>query len=405
VANLKVKMGTMELNNPVIISAGHLTRTGKEIENCDRFGAGAIITKSSFLGKDYEKVVNPYAPGLFPDARAKFHSTGDGYLAACGLSPWPVETWAQWFRENIYKIKTPVIASIMAVSTEGYVKSAKMLQEAGAPAIEILLACPLPYLLPHPYVGGASFNPVIVEEVCLSVRKAVNIPVGVKLMFNPLDTSPLKIPLEVGLDWITVCMAILAAPGINLETIEPDIPTSVFLCGSKAAKHANFVALLALAEQYKDIHISASGGTQKWSDIIEYIMYGANTVQIQGLFLEKGLGIIDEIKKEILAYMDTKGYSSIDNMKGAIFEKLISFDEALSTYSETRDQINVSVDRDKCVACGLCEGLCNWNALALVGGKLETTKECEGCGLCVCSCPEDALTLENVETIRQAARG
>ncbi|RLB68421.1 MAG: hypothetical protein DRH08_00930, partial [Deltaproteobacteria bacterium] len=139
--------------------------------------------------------------------------------------------------------------------------------------------------------------------------------------------------------------------------------------------------------------------------IIEYIMYGANTVQIQGLFLEKGLGIIDEIKKEILAYMDTKGYSSIDNMKGAIFEKLISFDEALSTYSETRDQINVSVDRDKCVACGLCEGLCNWNALALVGGKLEITKECEGCGLCVCSCPEDALTLENVETIRQVARG
>jgi len=67
--SLKVNMGRLELDNPVIISAGHFTRTGREVEKCDGVGAGAIITKSSFLEKEYEKVVKPYAPGLFPDAR------------------------------------------------------------------------------------------------------------------------------------------------------------------------------------------------------------------------------------------------------------------------------------------------------------------------------------------------
>lgn len=403
-ADLKVFMGNIALDNPVIISSGHLTRTGKDVQRCDAYGAGAIITKSSFLETEYEKVVKPYAPGLFPDARAQFRNTGDGFLNVCGLSPIPVEAWAKWFKENGAGMKTPVIASIMAVSCEGYIKAAKMLQDAGAKGIEILLACPLPYLLPHPYVGGASFNPAIVEEVCREVRRAVDVPLGVKLMFNPLDTSPLKIPKNMGLDWVTACVAFLASPGIDLETGEPEIPTSVFLSGSSVAKHTNFVALLTMKNQYKDIHISATGGTRSWRDVVEYIMYGAETVQIQTLFMEKGLALVEKMKKDISAYMDLKAYRTVGDMKGAILGKLISFDDALATYGFTRGRITAAVERDKCIGCGVCEPLCNWGALALADDLLKiATEKCEGCGLCVCGCPESALRLENVGVIREIA--
>ncbi|MFH0730530.1 MAG: 4Fe-4S binding protein [Pseudomonadota bacterium] len=403
-ADLSVFMGNLALDNPVIISSGHLTRDGKDVERCDAYGAGAIITKSSFLETEYEKVVKPYAPGLFPCARAAFHNTGDGFLNVCGLSPIPVEGWAAWFKEKGRGMRTPVIASIMAVSCEGYVKAAKILEDAGAKGIEILLACPLPYLLPHPYVGGASFNPAIVEEVCREVRKAVDIPLGVKLMFNPLDTSPLKIPKKTGLDWVTVCVAFLAAPGINLETGEPEIPTSVFLSGSSAAKHMNFVAMLMMQDQYKEIHLSTTGGTRSWRDVVEYIMYGAGSVAIQTLFMEKGMALIEKMKKDIAAYMDSKGYRTIGDMKGAILGKLVSFDDALATYGLTKDKIKVAVDKDKCIGCGVCEPLCNWGALAVADGSLEVlTDKCEGCGLCVCACPENALRLEHVEVIKEIA--
>ena len=404
-ADLKVFMGNLSLDNPVIISSGHLTRDGKDVERCDGYGAGAIITKSSFLEAEYEKVVKPYAPGLFPCARAAFHNTGDGFLNVCGLSPIPVEGWATWFREKGRGMRTPVIASIMAVSVEGYVKAAKKLQDAGAKGIEILLACPLPYLLPHPYVGGASFNPTIVEEVCSEVRKAVDVPLGVKLMFNPLDTSPLKIPKKVGLDWVTACLAFLGAPGIDLETGEPQIPTSVFLSGSSVAKHMNFVAFLMMQDQYKDIHISATGGTRSWRDVVEYIMYGAGSVQIQTLFMEKGMTQVEKIKKDVAAYMNTKNYRTIGDMKGAVLGKLISFDDALATYAFTRGKITAAVEKDKCIGCGICEPLCNWGALTLVEDSVAiTTEKCEGCGLCVCGCPENALRLENVGVIRDIAK-
>ena len=405
-ADLRVKMGSLELGNPIIISSGHLTRTGDDIKRCDKYGGGAVVIKSGFLEKEYEKVVKPYAPGLFPDARPASHSTGDGFVSICGLSPIPIEAWAKWFKDNIKEIKTPVIASIMAISVEGYIKGAKMFQESGAEALEILLGCPLPYLMPHPYVGGASLNAAIVEEVCSEVRKAVDIPLGVKMMFNPFDPSPLQIPRKVGLDWLTIAMAMPAGPGINLDEIEPVMPSSVFISGSKVAKHASFVALLAQAGQHRDIHVSISGGTQIWSDVVEFLMYGASSIQVQTLFLQKGMGLIKKFKKNISDYMDSKGFGSIDEMKGVILPKLLTYDEVIATYGATKGKIWVSVDQEKCIGCGVCEEVCNWGAIKVVDDTVEIVKEkCEGCGVCVCSCTQDALWLENVELVRKIARG
>ena len=405
-ADLRVKMGSLELENPIIISSGHLTRTGNDIKRCDKYGGGAVVIKSGFLEKEYEKVVKPYAPGLFPDARPAFHSTGDGFVSICGLSPIPVEAWAKWFKDNIKEIKTPVIAALMAVSVEGYIKGAKMFQEAGAEALELTLGCPLPYLLPHLYVGGASFNPAIVEEVCSAVRKAVDIPLGVKMMFNPFDQSPLQIPRKAGLDWLTIGMGFPAAPGIKLDEIEPVMPSCVFNFGSKVAKYANFVVLLGQGGQYQDIHVSITGGTQTWSDVIEFIMYGASSVQVQTLFMQKGMGLIKEFKRNISDYMDSKGFGSIDEMKGAILPKLLTYDEVIATYGATKGKIVVSVDQEKCIGCGGCEEVCNWGAIKVIDAKVDIVKEkCEGCGVCVCSCTQDALWLEKVGLVRKIARG
>jgi len=405
-ADLRVKMGSLELENPIIISSGHLTRTGDDIRRCDKYGAGAIVIKSGFLEKEYEKVVKPYAPGLFPDARPAFHSTEDGIVSICGLSPIPVEAWAKWFKGNIKDIKTPVIASIMAVSAEGYVKGAKMFQEAGAEALEICFGCPLPYLMPHPYVGGASYNPAILEEVCSEVRKAVSIPLGVKMGVNLFDPSPLQIPIKAGFDWLTLATALPAAPGINLDEIEPLLPSAIFMTGTTAAKHAAFVALLTQAGQHRNIHLSSSGGVRAWSDIVEFIMYGSSSIQIQALFMEKGMGLIKEFKRNISNYMDSKGFGSIDAMKGAILSKLLTYDEVIATYGATRGKIVAAVDEEKCIGCGVCEEVCNWGAIEISDAKAVIVKEkCEGCGLCVCSCTQDALWLENVEIVKKMARG
>ena len=184
------------------------------------------------------------------------------------------------------------------------------------------------------------------------------------------------------------------------------MPSCVFNFGSKVAKYANFVVLLGQGGQYQDIHVSITGGTQTWSDVIEFIMYGASSVQVQTLFMQKGMGLIKEFKRNISDYMDSKGFGSIDEMKGVILPKLLTYDEVIATYGATKGKIVVSVDQEKCIGCGVCEEVCNWGAIKVIDAKVDIVKEkCEGCGVCVCSCTQDALWLENVELVRKIARG
>lgn len=397
--DLSTKIGTLKLENPIIISSGHVTLTPRDVLRADRFGAGAIVMKSSLLEKEYSQVVKPYAPSRFPDARMNFLPVGDGLLTICGLSPLPLEEWAEWIKGNKKNLKTPLIGSYMALSIEGYIEGAKMLQEAGADAIEVCLACPLPYLYPHKYAGRKLLSDdKRVEEICTAVREVVDIPLGAKIAQVPIVK-------KVGLDFITLGAGLPGAPGVDLNTLEPKMFSSVFQTGASAAKHASFLNLLSSARYINSLHISANGGCQTWEDVIEFIFYGASSVQIQTAFIRKGFGIIEELKSAIRNYMRGKSFKTLEEMKGIILPKLVTYDEYISTYGPTKGKIIAELDDQKCNNCGICVDTCIYDALVMANGHLRITEDkCEGCNVCVINCPEGAMQLKNVELIRELAK-
>jgi dihydroorotate dehydrogenase len=107
-----------------------------------------------------------------------------------------------------------------------------MMEEAGVDALEILLACPAPYFKRLEY--AMTQDERIVKEICEAVRESVRIPVGVKIMsFSHLARAA----RETGIYWITFGGVFLAGPGVDLETLEPEIPGSVFISGSRLYKY------------------------------------------------------------------------------------------------------------------------------------------------------------------------
>ncbi len=174
--DLKIKLGSLELDNPIIVFSGYATETESLIAKADAFGPGAIVLKTALPDTDYANVVKPYAPNRYPSIRVKFGSCED--------------------------------------------------------ALEILLACPAPYFKRLEY--AMTQDERIVKEICEAVRESVRIPVGVKIMpFSHLARAA----RETGIYWITFGGVFLAGPGVDLETLEPEIPGSVFISGSRLYKY------------------------------------------------------------------------------------------------------------------------------------------------------------------------
>jgi dihydroorotate dehydrogenase/NAD-dependent dihydropyrimidine dehydrogenase PreA subunit len=397
-ADLRTKLGTLALDNPIIVSSGYVTETESAIRKADSFGPGAIVLKTSLPNDEYSQVVKPYAPHRYPSTRNKFALAEDGIMGAEGLSTYSLEMWAEWLAKNKSSFRTPLIGSVAAISVEGHVRGARLMAEAGAVAVELLLACPAPYFRPFKYTMTS--DPQVVEEICRAVKEAVSIPVGAKIA--PL--SPVaRAARAAGMDWITTGGVLVAAPGIDLESLEPVVPSAIFLSGARVNKYTTFRLLLSLAGMSGEVHLSAHGGVQDWRDVAEFILYGASSVQAQSIFMTKGFSAIAEMKRGLEAFMDKQGLSSLADMRGAIIPKLLSFDDMIAAYPETKGKIVAQVDEGLCNGCGICEDVCAWDAIKVSDGLAEVNPElCEGCRLCVADCPTEALSLENTGILRKA---
>ena len=52
----------------------------------------------------------------------------------------------------------------------------------------------------------------------------------------------------------------------------------------------------------------------------------------------------------------------------------------------------MKVDRDLCLHCGACVGMCPFNALYLDDTFLVFTDRCTNCGVCMNACPVGAIS-------------
>ncbi|MBF8265801.1 MAG: hypothetical protein HW384_1665 [Dehalococcoidia bacterium] len=396
-ANLKTKLGNLTLENPIIVSSGYVTETPEVLRRGDAFSPGAMILKSSLIEEEYSKVVKPYAPHRYPSTRFAFTACEDGLMVGATMSPLPLEWWAEWLAKNIKSFRTPLIASVAAVSLEGYVRGAKLMEQAGAPALELLLACPAPYFRPFKY--SMSSDPKVTAEICQAVKAAVKIPIGVKIA--PLSVVA-RAAHQANADWVTLGGVNLSAPGIDLDTLEPKQPSAISFHGSKVNKYMTLRYLVSVASISKTAHISAHGGIQDWGDVAECILYGASSVQAHSIFMMKGLSVIQPLKRGLSDYMDKKGFASLDDMKGLILPKLTPFNDMLAAYGDTKGKVIARVSEELCNGCGVCEDVCAFDAIHVINGIAQTLKgSCEGCNLCVADCPTKAITLDNVAMLKR----
>ncbi len=171
--NLSTTYLGLKLKSPIVVSAGPLCKDVANIKKMEEAGAGAVVLHSLFeeqinlesneldqyLSQGSE--VGAEASNMFPDM-GNYNMGPDAYL--------------EHIRKAKSAVKIPVIASLNGMTNGGWIRYAKLMEEAGADALELNIY----YLPTDPNVTGAQIEEMTCELVA-NVNSTVRIPLAVKL--------------------------------------------------------------------------------------------------------------------------------------------------------------------------------------------------------------------------------
>src|SRR5512141_2926042 len=166
--DLKTKYLGLELKNPVVASSGPLCKDVGQIRKMEDAGVSAVVLHSLFEEQinlesneldrflSFGSDVSAEALDMFPDM-ANYNIAPDGYL--------------EHIRKAKAAVSVPVVASLNGISAGGWTRYAKLMEQAGADAIELNIY----YLPTDPELSGSTIEQMHVELVS-SVKKSVKIP-------------------------------------------------------------------------------------------------------------------------------------------------------------------------------------------------------------------------------------
>ncbi len=313
-ADLKTNFIGLELKSPIIIASAGITETIDRMKKCQDYGAGAVIMKSYFEEVISRKSPTPRFKIIKHDLSKNKTFTLFSYEQA---SEWDINRYAQEVSNAKSKLEIKIIPSINCTTDEGWIESAKLLESAGADAIELNTSCP------H---GSITFRGKAVEETIFNsvriVREAVKLPIIAKI--SPMLTSPIGVVKElenVGVDAVTIFNRMTALE-IDIEEEKPALHGGYAGHGGPWAIQYPLRWISEIRPNVK-IAISGSGGVSNWQDVVKYILAGANTVQVCTAVIINGYEFIPELLSGLEQYMDKKGYKTVDDFRGNVCSKIL----------------------------------------------------------------------------------
>ncbi|MDD2778432.1 MAG: dihydroorotate dehydrogenase [Methanocellales archaeon] len=289
--DLTTNVTGLQLRNPTILAAGILGSTASSLKRVMRSGAGAVVTKSMGV------VSREGHPGPV------MIKTEHGFLNAIGLAN---PSYPEFKSElEGAKGEVPVVVSIFGSNAEEFKEVALGLIEANPDAFELNLSCP------HAEGYGASLgeDPDAVENITRAVKKAVNVPVWVKL---PPLINIVKIGLAAQRGGADAVVAINTLPAMAID-IESRFPVLGNVSGGLSGAAIKPVALKCVYDLYAvlNIDIIGVGGISSWRDALEFIMAGASALEI-GSAVYEDIGVFRNISDGIARYLQDTGCSLED---------------------------------------------------------------------------------------------
>ncbi len=262
--DLRIKIGPMELKNPVLAASGTFGY-GKEFSSLiDLDLLGGIVVKGISL-KPREGNPPP-----------RIVETPCGMLNAIGLANVGLESFLNEKLPWLQGLNTAVIVNIYGHTVEEYGAVAAGLSGVkGISAIEVNISCP------NVEQGGMAFgtDPDMSAKVTECVVKEADKPVIVKLSPNVTDIGKIAVAVEgAGADALSLTNTLT---GMAID-IEKRVPKLANISGGLSGPAIRPVALFMVHQVVKSVKIPVIGigGIVDYRDALEFLIAGARAIQI-----------------------------------------------------------------------------------------------------------------------------
>ena len=300
-ADLKVKIGQLEMKNPVMTASGTFGY-GLEFQDfVNQEDIGGIIVKGTTL---LPREGNPYP---------RMAETPMGMLNAVGLQNKGVHYFADHIYPQIKDIKTNMIVNVSGSQVEDYAETASIINELEhIPAIELNISCP------NVKQGGMAFGVSAhgAAEVVSAVRKVYKKTLIVKLSPNVTDIAEIARAVEgAGADSVSLINTLLGM-AIDAEKRKPVLSTVTGGMSGAAVKPIALRMVWQVAKAVK-IPVIGLGGIMNWRDAVEFLLAGASAVQIgTANFIDPAVTV--KVVAGINDYLERHGYASVEDIVGAL---------------------------------------------------------------------------------------
>lgn len=296
----------LRLDNPLIAGASPISREVGHVRALEDVGVAAVVLYSLFE----EQIEHQAAEhNHFQDLGTHSYGEALSYAPAIDYNPRGPHDYVEHLGRVKEAVDIPIIASLNGTTAGGWIKYARLLQDAGADALELNIY----YIATDPAVSAAEVETRYLDVLRL-VKESVHVPVALKIgpYFSSLAHFAKRLD-EAGVDGL-VLFNRFYQPDIDLETLDV-VPELVL-----SAPHEMRLPLrwLAILDPIVEASLAATTGVYHAEDVLKLLMAGADAVMLVAALLQRGPDAASTILEGIRLWMDEHECASVRQLQGSM---------------------------------------------------------------------------------------
>lgn len=297
----KTSFAGLSLRCPIIVGSSSQTASVANIVEFDKAGAGAVVLKSLFEESIIREASQAGDLTEHPEAYDYVFNSIDSKLT---------EDYCETIREAKSQCSIPIIASIACHTDGKWIEYSKMIEEAGADALELNV---MSLCTSKEYKDGdfERLHESIVKQVC----RATGIPVIVKLGSNLSNPVNLAYRLYAFGAKGVVLFNRFYPTDIDVEKLQFTL-SNPFTNEADLSMPIRWAGIISAA--VPRLPVAVSGGIQDWKGIAKAILSGASAVEVASAIIKNGAQWIGNAVAELEKWQSCKGFKDIASYLGKL---------------------------------------------------------------------------------------